>query len=65
MKVYFDVGAHDGRDGFGSLIDAKYQKCYAFEIDKRMIDKIKGSSKVWGDVCCQLGENPAGGGSCG
>ena len=24
MKVYFDVGAHDGRDGFGSLIDAKY-----------------------------------------
>ncbi len=48
MKVYFDVGAHDGRDGFGSLIGAKYQKCYAFEIDKRMIDKIKGSSKVWG-----------------
>jgi FkbM family methyltransferase len=42
MKVFFDVGAHDGTDGFNALKHG-YDKCYAFEIDKRMISKIKNT----------------------
>ena len=48
MIVFFDVGAHDGRDGFNAL-GGKYDKCYAFEIDKRMISVIKKTMSVHGE----------------
>jgi FkbM family methyltransferase len=49
MRIYFDVGAHDGKDGFTALKSSKYDKCYAFEIDKRMISHISSNSKIYGD----------------
>jgi len=49
MRVYFDVGAHDGRAGIMALAGGKYKKCYAFEIDKRMVSQIKNKSKMWDD----------------
>ena len=48
MRIYFDVGAHDGTDGFNAL-GGKYDKCYAFEIDKRMISLIKTKMAVHGE----------------
>jgi FkbM family methyltransferase len=49
MRIYFDVGAHNGLDGFNALESNKYDKCYAFEIDKRMIQHILSNSKIYGD----------------
>lgn len=40
-KIFFDVGAHDGTDGIRALKTGKYDICYAFEADRRMIDLIK------------------------
>ena len=41
MRIYFDVGAHDGLTSIPLLQAGKYDHCYAFEINPKSLEELK------------------------